>query len=45
MIAVVIAKRLAQIARRIDHALDRLGRRCCVLRSQRLLDRARLSAR
>jgi hypothetical protein len=45
MIDVVIGKRFAHIPRRIDHALDRLGRGCCVLRSQRRLDRARLSPR
>jgi hypothetical protein len=45
MIVDVLRKRLAQMLVRIDRSLAQLGRRCCVVRSQRRLDRAQLPAR
>jgi hypothetical protein len=43
MILAVISRRLARIFRQIDRGLGRVGRRCCVARSERRLDRAKLN--
>jgi hypothetical protein len=38
----VISRRFAGIFLKIDRSLVKLGRRCCVIGSQRRLDRAKL---
>jgi hypothetical protein len=43
MILAVISKVVSRILPAIDRALALLGRRCCVARSQRQLDRAKTS--
>jgi hypothetical protein len=40
-----IAKQLVQLGRELDRWLTRVGGRCCVGRSQLLLDRARRRSR
>jgi hypothetical protein len=44
MIDVVIGRQLAHLLLAIDRGLARIGRRCCVVRSERRLDRAKLPA-
>jgi hypothetical protein len=41
----VAGTRIAQMAARIDRRLVLLGKRCCAMRSQRRLERAKLRTR